>query len=106
MNHILANNRWRMLHKFFRVPSSLRLVVATLKLHIKSKKPPRYVHTAFHLEKKKALTCAEEYVVTISNRNGVVYTLKDPVELWGQYSGVMLRTVTSTWLFHVGLELS
>ena len=44
-----------------------RLIVATLKLHVKSRKPPRCDHTMFHLEKLKDLTCAEEYMVTVSN---------------------------------------
>ena len=59
-----------------------RLVDASLKLHMKSRKPPRCNHTVFHLEKLKDLTCAHEYAVTVSNRFGVLDTLEDPEELW------------------------
>ncbi|KAG0717717.1 Craniofacial development protein 2 [Chionoecetes opilio] len=38
-----------------------RLVVATLKLHVKSRRISRGNHTVFHLEKLKDLTCAHEY---------------------------------------------
>ena len=61
-----------------------RLVVASLKLHIKSRKPPRRNHTVFHLEKLKDLTCAQEYAVTVSNRFGVLDTL-NPEELWDTF---------------------
>ena len=59
-----------------------RLVVATLKLYIKSRMPLRCDHTVFHLEKLKDLTCAQEYAVTISNRFGVLDALENPEELW------------------------
>ena len=63
-----------------------RLVVASLKLHVKSRKPPRYNHTVFHLEKLKDLTCAQEYAVTtVSNRFGALDTLEDPEELWDTF---------------------
>ena len=62
-----------------------RLVVASLKLHIKSRKPPRRNHTVFHLEKLKDLTCAQEYAVTVSNRFGVLDTLEDSEELWDTF---------------------
>ena len=56
-----------------------RLVVATLKLHVKSRKPPRCDHTMFHLEKWKDLTFGQGYNVTISNLFGVFDTLEDSV---------------------------
>ena len=69
--------------KFF--ATDHRLVVATLKLHIKSRKPSRCGHTVFHLEKLKDLTCAQEYTVTVSNWFGVLDTLEDPEELWDTF---------------------
>ena len=59
-------------------------LVASLKLHIKSRKPPKCNHTVFHLEKLD-LTCAQEYAVTVSNRFGVLDTLEDPEELWDTF---------------------
>ena len=59
-----------------------RLLVALLKLHVKSRKPPRCNHTMFHLEKLKDLTCAQEYAVTVSNRFRALDTLQNPEELW------------------------
>ena len=68
INHILVSTRWMILQNC-RVFSECRvLVVASLKLHVKSRKPPRCNHTMFHLEKLKDLTCAQQYAVTVSNR--------------------------------------
>ena len=58
-----------------------RLVIATLKLHVKSRKPPRCNHTMFHLNKLKDSTCAQEYKVTVSSRFEVLDTLEAPEEL-------------------------
>ena len=63
-----------------RLTTDLRLVVATLKLHVTSRKPPRCNHTVFHLEKLKDLICALEYAVTVYNRFGVLNTLEDCVD--------------------------
>ncbi|KAG0722293.1 Craniofacial development protein 2 [Chionoecetes opilio] len=74
IDHILVSTRWRILQncrvyrsaEFF--GTDHRLVVATLKLHVKSRRISRGNHTVFHLEKLKDLTCAHEYAVTVSNR--------------------------------------
>ena len=58
-----------------------RLVAASLKLHVKTRKPPRCNHTVFHLEKLKDLTCAQQYAVTVSNRFGALDILEDPEKL-------------------------
>ena len=91
IDHILVSTRWRIPQncRVFRsaelFATDQRLAVASLKLHIKSRKPPRYDHTVFHLEKLKDLTCAQEYAVTVSNRFGALDTLEDPKELWDTF---------------------
>ncbi|KAG0714738.1 hypothetical protein GWK47_013555 [Chionoecetes opilio] len=88
IDHILVSTRWRILQncrayrsaEFF--GTDLRLVVATLKLHVKSRRIARGNHTMFHLEKLKDLTCAHEYAVAVSNRFDVLGALGDPVDLW------------------------
>ena len=88
-DHILVSTRWRTLQncrvfrsaEFFATDHRL-LVVASLKLHVKSRKPPRRNHTVFYLEKLKDLTFAQEYAVTVSNRFGVLDTIEDSEELW------------------------
>ena len=62
------------------------LVVASLKLHVKSRKPPRCNHIVFLLEKLKDLICAQEYVVTVSNRFGALDTLEDTEEIWDTFN--------------------
>ncbi|MEL6802745.1 MAG: reverse transcriptase domain-containing protein, partial [Bacteroidota bacterium] len=91
IDHILVSTRWRILQncRVFRsaefFATDHRLVVATLKLHVKSRRIPRCNDTAFHLEKLKDPTCAHEYAVTVSNRFNVLSTLEDPVELWDTF---------------------
>ncbi|KAG0729261.1 Retrovirus-related Pol polyprotein from type-2 retrotransposable element R2DM [Chionoecetes opilio] len=88
IDHILVSTRWRILQncrvywsaEFF--GTDHRLVVATLKLHVKSRRISRSNHTVFHLEKLKDLTCAHEYAVAVSNRFDVLGALGNPVELW------------------------
>ena len=90
IDHILVSTRWRILQncrvfrsaEFFAIDHRL---VASLKLHIKSRKSPRRNNTVFHLEKLKDLTCAQEYAVTVSNRFGVLDTLEDPEEQWDTF---------------------
>ncbi|KAG0713084.1 Ubiquitin conjugation factor E4 B [Chionoecetes opilio] len=73
IDHILVSTRWRILQncrvyqsaEFF--AADHRLVVATLKLHVKSRRISRGNHTVFHLEKLNDLTCAHEYAVAVSN---------------------------------------
>ena len=91
IDRILVSTRWRILQNC-RVCRSAefsatdhRLVVALLKLHIKSRKPPRRNHTVFHLEKLKDLKCAQDYAVTVTNRFGVLNTLENPEELWDSF---------------------
>ncbi|KAG0718623.1 Transient receptor potential channel pyrexia [Chionoecetes opilio] len=63
-DHVLVSTRWRILQscrvywsaEFF--GTDHRLVVATLKLHVKSRRISRGNRTVFHLEKLKDLTCA------------------------------------------------
>ena len=39
----------------------------------------------FHFDKRKDLTCALVYAVTVSNRFGVLDILEDPEELWDTF---------------------
>ena len=71
---ILQNYRFISSTEFFVIDH--RLFVATLKLHVESRKPPRCDNTVFHLEKLKDLTYAQEYVVTGSKRFGVLAPLR------------------------------
>ncbi|KAG0721870.1 Ankyrin repeat and SOCS box protein 3 [Chionoecetes opilio] len=66
-------------------------LVATLKLHVKSRRISRGNHTVFHLEKLKDLTCAHEYAVAVSNRFDVLGALGDPVELWDTFKRETLQ---------------
>ena len=52
------------------------LVVASLKLHVKSKKPSRCDHTVLHRENLKDLTCAQEYAMAVFNRFGLSILFK------------------------------
>ena len=69
--------------KFFAIDH--RLVVVTLKLHVKSRKISRCDHNVFHLEKLKDSSCAHEYAVTVTNRFEVLNALEDSVELWDTF---------------------
>ena len=88
IDHILVSTRWRILQncrvyrsaEFF--ATDHRLVVATLKIHVRSKKIPRCDFPRFHLEKLREPACAQEYAVAVSNRFEVLGTLEDPEELW------------------------
>ncbi|KAG0728627.1 Craniofacial development protein 2 [Chionoecetes opilio] len=81
IDHILVSTHWRILQncsvywgaEF--LASDDRLVVATLKLHVKSRRISRGNYTVFHLEKLKDLTCAHEYAVAVSNRFNVLAAL-------------------------------
>ncbi|KAG0723422.1 Transposon TX1 uncharacterized protein [Chionoecetes opilio] len=91
IDHILVSTRWRILQncrvyrsaEFF--GTDHRLVVATLKLHFKSRRISRGNPTVFNLEKLKDLTCAHEYAVAVSNRFDVLGAFGDPVELWDTF---------------------
>ncbi|KAG0712637.1 Adapter molecule Crk [Chionoecetes opilio] len=97
IDHILVSTRWRILQncrvyrsaEFF--GTDHRLVVATLKLHVKFRRISRGNHTVFHLEKLKDLTCAHEYAVAVSNRFDVLCALGDPVELWDTFKRETLQ---------------
>ena len=69
--------------KFF--ANDHRLVVATLKLHVKSRKISRCDQNVFQLEKLKDLSSAHEYAVTASNWFEVLDVLEDSVELWDTF---------------------
>ncbi|KAG0729222.1 hypothetical protein GWK47_030777 [Chionoecetes opilio] len=94
IDHILVSTRWRILQncrvyrsaEFF--GTGHRLVVATLKLHVKSRRISRGNHSVFQL---KDLTCAHEYAVAVSNRFDVLGALGDPVELWDTFKRETLQ---------------
>ncbi|XP_045124384.1 uncharacterized protein LOC123512207 [Portunus trituberculatus] len=79
--NLARSRRLRTADSWYQRSALHRWLVATLKLHVKSRKPPRCDHTVFHPERLKDLKCAQEYVVTVSNRFGVLDTLENPVEL-------------------------
>ena len=91
IDHILISTRWRLLQncRVFRsaefFATDHRLVVATLKLRLKTRRISRCHQQRFHLEKLKDEECAREYAVTVSNRFGVLGALQDPVELWDTF---------------------
>ncbi len=92
IDHILVSTRWRILQncrvyrsaEFF--ATDHRLVVAKLRIHVRSKKVPRCNFPRFHLEKLRDPACAHEYVVAVSNRFGVLDTLEDPKEMWNAFT--------------------
>ena len=97
IDHILVSTRWRILQncrvyrsaEFF--ATDHRLVVASLKLHVKSKKLSGCNQPVLHLEKLKDLECAQEYAVSVSNRFEVLGALDDPVELWDTFKRETLQ---------------
>ncbi|KAG0715745.1 hypothetical protein GWK47_000119 [Chionoecetes opilio] len=99
IDHILISTRWRILQncrvyrsaEFF--ATDHRLVVATLKLYVKSRRISRGNHTVFNLEKLKDLTCAHEHAVAVSNRFDVLGALEDLVELWDTFKCETLKAV-------------
>ena len=86
IDHILVRSRWSILQnrrvyrstEFF--ATDYRPVAASLKLHVKSRKPPRCNHTVFHLEKLK-------------DGFGALDTLEDPEELWDTFKRETLEAV-------------
>ena len=48
----------------------------------------------FHLEKLKDLTCAQQYVVTVSKRFKALDTLEDPEELWDTFKRETLEAAS------------
>ena len=97
IDHILVSTRWRILQncRVFRsaefFATDHRLVVATLRIHIRSKKIPRCNFPRLHLEKLRDPTCAHEYAVAVSNRFGVLDALEDPEELWDTFKRETLK---------------
>ena len=91
IDHILVSTRWRILQncrvyrsaEFF--ATDHRLVVATLKICIKSRQISRRNCLGFHLEKLKDPVCAQEFAVAVSNRFEVLGTLGDSEELWDAF---------------------
>ena len=91
IDHILVSTRWKLLQncrvyrsaEFF--TTDHRLVVATLKIHIRSKKISRCSPPRLHLEKLREPICAQEYAMSVSNRFQVLDTLEDPGELWNAF---------------------
>ena len=91
IDHILISTHWRII-QYCRVYRSAeffatdhRLVVATFKLHVKSRKISRCDHNVFHPEKLNDSPCAHDYAVTVSNRFEVLDALKDLIELWDTF---------------------
>ncbi|XP_076036536.1 uncharacterized protein LOC143022278 [Oratosquilla oratoria] len=87
IDHIFVSTHWKILQKC-RVYRSAelfgidhRLVVATLRLRIKSRRIPRCNLPEFHLEKLRDDVCAQEYAVPISNWFEVHDSLEEPEEL-------------------------
>ncbi len=68
-----------------------RLVVATIKLHVRSRRISRCNNPVSHIEKPKDLACAQEYAVTVSNRFEVFGTLDNRVELWDAFKRETLQ---------------
>ena len=97
IDHILVSTRWRILQncrayrsaEFF--ATDHRLVVAKLRIHVRSKKIPRCNSPRFHLEKLREPACAHEYAVAVSNRFGVLDTLEDPEEMWDAFKRETLK---------------
>ena len=100
INHILASIRWKILQncRVFRSAEFFvtdhRFLVATFKLHVKSRRPPRCNHIVFYLEKLKDLICAQEYAVTVSNQFGALNTLEDPEEPWDTFKRETLEAAS------------
>ena len=96
IDHILVSTRWRVLQncrvyrsaEFF--ATDHRLVVATLKLRLKTQKISRSYPPGFHLERLREEECAREYAVAVSNRFEVLGSLDDPVELWDNFKREIL----------------
>ena len=97
IDHILVSTRWRILQncRVFRsaefFATDHRLVIATLKLHVGSRRTPRSSYPVFHLGKLKDPTCAHEYAVAVSNRFEALGTLEDPVEMWDTFKRETLK---------------
>ena len=97
IDHILVSTRWRILQncrvyrsaEFF--ATDHRLLIATLRIHIRSKKIPRCNSPRFHLEKLGDPVCAQEFAVAVSNRFGVLDTLEDPEEMWNTFKRETLK---------------
>lgn len=68
--HIRAHSRTAVFYSAGFFAADHRLV-ATFKLHIKSR-IPRCNHTVFHYEKLKDWVCAHKYAVTVSNHFNVL----------------------------------
>ena len=96
IDHILVSTRWRILQncRVFRsaefFATDHRLVVATLRLQIKTERISRCHQKRFHLEKLSDEECAHEYAVAISNRFDVLRTVEDPVERWETFKRATL----------------
>ena len=97
IDHILVSTRWRILQncRVFRsaefFATDHRLVIATLKIHIRSRKISSLKPSCFHLEKLKDPVCAQEYAVAVSNRFEVLGTLEEPEELWDAFKRETLK---------------
>ena len=97
IDHILVSTRWRILRncrvyrsaEFF--ATDHRLVIATLRLHIRSQRRSGCNVPALHLDRLKDLQCAEEFSVAVSNRFEVLGSLEDPVELWDTFKRETLQ---------------
>ena len=96
IDHILVSTRWRILrncrvYRSAEFSTDHRLVIATLRLHIRSQRLPRRHLPCFHLDRLRDLQCAEEFSISVSNRFEVLDTLEDPVDLWATFKRETLQ---------------
>ena len=95
IDHVLVDGRWRMIQncRVHQSPQFLntdhRLVVATLKLHLKSR---RMVPSQPRLDvgKLKDERVAEEFANRLSRDLGGLGALGDPKELWSAFKTTVL----------------
>ena len=80
IDHILVSTCWRILRdcRVHRCATEHRLVIATLKLHVKFIKISRCDNNVFNFEKLKDSTCAHEYAVIVLNRFEVLLAQGQP----------------------------
>ena len=99
IDHILVSTRWRIL-KNCRVYRSAeffgtdhRLVVATLRLHLKTQRITRNAVPRYNLGTLKDATCAHEYAIAVSNQFEILGDLEDPADKWEAFKRGTLKAV-------------
>lgn len=97
IDHILVNGRWRLLHncrvyqsaQFFNADH--RLIIATLKLRIKSKRMPRSGQLKLDLDSLKDARVAEEFALGLGEGLRDLGDSDDPEVLWGGFKTTTLE---------------